>query len=109
LVTETLRVHSFELKPTASPFIFEANEYGIVLNYFTQQGNYRGSFVSQRNTVAEVRSAQYAIKPTGSRADRIKSPELHITLRVGCAISPLWIPGFVEITTDTALWVSRCC
>jgi len=33
----------------------------IVLNYFTQNGKYRGSFVPERNTIAEVRRAQYAL------------------------------------------------
>jgi CRISPR-associated protein Cas1 len=46
----------------STPFISEANEHGIVLNYFTQQGKYRGSFVPQRNTIAEVRRAQYALE-----------------------------------------------
>jgi CRISPR-associated protein Cas1 len=32
-----------------------------VLNYFTQNGKYRGSFVPERNTIAEVRRAQYAL------------------------------------------------
>lgn len=45
----------------STPFIAEANEHGIVLNYFTQNGNYRGSFVPVRNTIAEVRRAQYAL------------------------------------------------
>ena len=38
-----------------------ANEHGIVLNYFTQNGRYRGSFVPERNTIAEVRRRQYAL------------------------------------------------
>lgn len=45
----------------STPFVPEANEHGIVLNYFTQQGKYRGSFVPERNTIAEVRRAQYAL------------------------------------------------
>lgn len=45
----------------STPFVAEANEHGIVLNYFTQNGNYRGSFVPERNTIAEVRRAQYAL------------------------------------------------
>lgn len=45
----------------STPFVAEANEHGIVLNYFTQQGKYRGSFVPERNTIAEVRRAQYAL------------------------------------------------
>jgi len=45
----------------STPFVAEANEHGIVLNYFTQRGKYRGSFVPERNTIAEVRRAQYAL------------------------------------------------
>ena len=45
----------------STPFVAEANEHGIVLNYFTQNGNYRGSFVPEKNTIAEVRRAQYAL------------------------------------------------
>lgn len=44
-----------------TPFIARANEHGIVLNYFTEIGKYRGSFVPERNTIAEVRRAQYAL------------------------------------------------
>ena len=43
------------------PFVARANEHGIVLNYFTKYGKYRGSFVPERNTIAEVRRAQYAL------------------------------------------------
>jgi len=42
-----------------TPFVAEANRRGIVLNYFTENGRYRGSFVPERNTIAEVRRAQY--------------------------------------------------
>jgi CRISPR-associated protein Cas1 len=45
----------------STPFVAEANEHGIVLNYFTQNGRYRGSFVPEKNTIAEVRRAQYAL------------------------------------------------
>ena len=45
----------------STPFVARANEHGIVLNYFTQHGTYRGSFVPERNTIAEVRRAQYAL------------------------------------------------
>ncbi|MDZ7849833.1 MAG: CRISPR-associated endonuclease Cas1 [Halodesulfurarchaeum sp.] len=34
---------------------------GSSLNYFTQHGKYRGSFVPERNTIAEIRRAQYAL------------------------------------------------
>ncbi len=44
-----------------TPFVAEANEHGIVLNYFTQNGKYRGSFVPEKNTIAEIRRAQYAL------------------------------------------------
>jgi CRISPR-associated protein Cas1 len=45
----------------STPFVAEANQHGIVLNYFTQNGKYRGSFVPEKNTIAEVRRAQYAL------------------------------------------------
>jgi CRISPR-associated protein Cas1 len=45
----------------STPFVARANRHGIVLNYFTQNGKYRGSFVPERNTIAEVRRAQYAL------------------------------------------------
>ncbi len=48
----------------STPFVAEANEHGIILNYFTQNGKYRGSFVPERNTIAEVRRAQYALGET---------------------------------------------
>ena len=44
-----------------TPFVAQANEHGIVLNYFTQNGRYRGSFVPEKNTIAEVRRRQYAL------------------------------------------------
>ncbi|WP_136688413.1 CRISPR-associated endonuclease Cas1 [Halorhabdus amylolytica] len=44
-----------------TPFVAEANEHGIVLNYFTQNGKYRGSFVPEKNTIAEIRRAQYSL------------------------------------------------
>jgi len=42
-------------------FVTRANEHGIVLNYFTQFGKYRGSFIPERNTIAEIRRYQYAL------------------------------------------------
>jgi CRISPR-associated protein Cas1 len=45
----------------STPFIRVANEHGITLNYFTENGKYRGSYVPERNTIAEVRRQQYAI------------------------------------------------
>lgn len=45
----------------STPFVAEANEHGIVLNYFTENGQYRGSFVPEKNMIAEVRRAQYAL------------------------------------------------
>ena len=44
-----------------TPFVANANEHGIVLNYFSQFGKYRGSFIPERNTIAEVRRRQYAL------------------------------------------------
>lgn len=49
----------------STPFITEANEHGIVLNYFTQRGRYQGSFVPEKNTIAEVRRAQYDLSAQG--------------------------------------------
>ncbi len=43
-----------------TPFVASANEHGIVLNYFTENGAYRGSFVPEKNTIAEIRRRQYA-------------------------------------------------
>jgi CRISPR-associated protein Cas1 len=48
----------------STPFISEANYHGIVLNYFTKHGKYRGSFVPEKNTIAEVRRAQYDLTET---------------------------------------------
>jgi len=42
-------------------FVARANEHEIVLNYFNQFGKYRGSFIPERNTIAEVRKYQYAL------------------------------------------------
>ncbi|MHB8100904.1 MAG: CRISPR-associated endonuclease Cas1 [Methanosarcina sp.] len=44
-----------------TPFVSQANEHGIMLNYFNFYGKYRGSFVPERNTIAEVRRKQYAL------------------------------------------------
>ncbi|OKY78800.1 MAG: CRISPR-associated protein Cas1 [Candidatus Methanohalarchaeum thermophilum] len=44
-----------------TPFVKRANDYGIVLNYFTQNGKYKGSFIPKKNTIAEVRRKQYGI------------------------------------------------
>jgi len=48
----------------STPFVAEANRHGIILNYFTQNGKYRGSFVPEKNTIAEVRRAQYDLDET---------------------------------------------
>jgi len=45
----------------STPFVRRANEHGIVLNYFTENGQYRGSFVPEKNTIAAVRRKQYAL------------------------------------------------
>lgn len=44
-----------------APFVAQANEHGITLNYFNLYGKYRGSFIPERNTIAEVRRKQYAL------------------------------------------------
>jgi len=48
----------------STPFVAEANEHGIILNYFTENGKYRGSFIPEKNTIAEVRRAQYDLGTT---------------------------------------------
>lgn len=45
----------------STPFVRSANDRGITLNYFSQHGNYRGSYVPEKNTIAEVRREQYAL------------------------------------------------
>lgn len=45
----------------STPFIRAANDRGIALNYFSEHGQYRGSYVPEKNTIAEVRRAQYAL------------------------------------------------
>lgn len=47
-----------------TPFTRTASEREIVLNYFSENGRYRGSFVPEKNTIAEVRRAQYALSTT---------------------------------------------
>lgn len=44
-----------------TPFIKAASKDGISLNYFSQYGEYRGSYVPERNTIAEIREAQYGL------------------------------------------------
>lgn len=44
-----------------TPFTRTASDREIVLNYFSENGQYRGSFVPEKNTIAEVRRAQYAL------------------------------------------------
>lgn len=44
-----------------TPFVANANQHGITLNYFNLYGKYRGSFVPERNTIAEIRRRQYAL------------------------------------------------
>lgn len=42
-------------------FVKTANDRGITLNYFSINHRYRGSYVPEKNTIAEVRRAQYAL------------------------------------------------
>lgn len=44
-----------------TPFIRTANDAGIVLNYFSTNGKYRGSYLPEKNTIAEIRRAQYGL------------------------------------------------
>jgi CRISPR-associated protein Cas1 len=49
----------------STPFIRAANDRGITLNYFSEHGQYRGSYVPEKNTIAEIRRAQYDLdEPT---------------------------------------------
>lgn len=43
----------------STPFVRSANDRGITLNFFSTHGNYRGSYVPERNTIAAVRRKQY--------------------------------------------------
>jgi CRISPR-associated protein Cas1 len=61
-----------------TPFIRTANEAGITLNYFSTHGKYRGSYVPQRNTIAEVRRAQYAL----SGHDEVEIAETMIAAKI---------------------------
>jgi hypothetical protein len=63
----------------------------------------RGDCVSHDSTESSasvVSVLRLGITPLGHT-----QTELHITPPVGCANFPIWIPGFVGITTDTPLWV----
>ncbi|WGI17880.1 CRISPR-associated endonuclease Cas1 [Methanonatronarchaeum sp. AMET-Sl] len=42
-----------------TPFITKASSNGITLNYFTQHGKYKGSFIPKKNTIARIRREQY--------------------------------------------------
>lgn len=44
-----------------TPFVRTANDRGVVLNYFSINGKYRGSYLPEKNTIAEIRRAQYAL------------------------------------------------
>jgi CRISPR-associated protein Cas1 len=48
-----------------TPFISTASEKGIVLNYFSSYGNYKGSFVPEKNTISQVRRKQYDLDNEG--------------------------------------------
>jgi CRISPR-associated protein Cas1 len=51
-----------------TPFVAQANDHGVTLNYFNFYGKYRGSFIPERNTIAEVRRKQYALTDSQSLA-----------------------------------------
>lgn len=51
-----------------TPFINTANDSGITLNYFSINGKYRGSYVPEKNTIAEVRRAQYGLSASDELA-----------------------------------------
>lgn len=42
-------------------FVRAANKRGITVNYFSTNHQYRGSYVPEKNTIAEVRRGQYAL------------------------------------------------
>ena len=52
-----------------TPFVARANEHGIVLNYFTQNGD-TGQLLPEKNTIAEVRRCQYALSEKRLRLQR---------------------------------------
>lgn len=62
-----------------TPFITEANEHEIVLNYFGQNGSYKGSFIPEKNTIAQVRLRQYGL--TSEEKFEISKDFIHAKLR----------------------------
>ena len=62
-----------------TPFITRANEHGIVLNYFGQHGSYKGSFIPEKNTIAQVRLRQYGL--TSEEKLEISKSFIHAKLR----------------------------
>jgi CRISPR-associated protein Cas1 len=46
-----------------TPFLLQCADKGIVVNYFSSYGKYKGSFIGVHTTIAEVRRKQYALSP----------------------------------------------
>lgn len=61
-----------------TPFIRTANDRGIVLNYFSKYGKYRGSYRPEKNTIAEVRRAQYGL----SKRDELEIAKSMIAAKI---------------------------
>jgi CRISPR-associated protein Cas1 len=50
-----------------TPFFKECNKKEITVNYFTIHGNYEGSFLPEKNTIARVRRKQYGLSEEKER------------------------------------------
>jgi len=50
-----------------TPFFKGCNKKGITVNYFTIHGNYEGSFLPEKNTIARVRRKQYGLSEEKER------------------------------------------
>ncbi|MDD3622037.1 MAG: type I-D CRISPR-associated endonuclease Cas1d [Methanofollis sp.] len=72
-------VNVFGSVSVASSVLTRCQEKGMVVNYFTYYGRYKGSFVPVHNTIAEVRRRQYGC--TGARALRIARAMIKAKIR----------------------------
>ena len=50
-----------------TPFFKACNKKEITVNYFTVHGNYEGSFLPEKNTIARVRRKQYSLSEKKER------------------------------------------
>lgn len=60
--TEIETINVFGGVDVTTPLVATASDQGITINYFTTNGRFRGSFVPDRNTIAEVRRAQCTLE-----------------------------------------------